>query len=101
MGEIAFIVWRESVEALLVVGILYAWLRTEPEGRRGLPWRQARGTTPARAETHAGWTATAARPTGATAATDGTRVETRILRFFQTMPGPACSWRREHDRMKP
>ena len=38
MGEIAFIVWRESVEALLVVGILYAWLRTEPAGRRGLPW---------------------------------------------------------------
>lgn len=38
MGEIAFIVWRESVEAMLVVGILYAWLRSEPEGRRGLPW---------------------------------------------------------------
>lgn len=38
MTEIAFIVWRESVEALLVVGILYAWLRTTPEGRRGLPW---------------------------------------------------------------
>ena len=36
MGEIAFIVWRESVEALLVVGILYAWLRTEPAGRRDL-----------------------------------------------------------------
>ncbi|MEJ0004035.1 MAG: FTR1 family protein [Pararobbsia sp.] len=27
MGQILFIVWRESVEALLVVGILYAWLR--------------------------------------------------------------------------
>lgn len=38
MEQVAFIVWRESVEALLVVGILYAWLRTSPEGRRGLPW---------------------------------------------------------------
>lgn len=38
MEQVAFIVWRESVEALLVVGILYSWLRTSPEGRRGLPW---------------------------------------------------------------
>ncbi|NGM88486.1 FTR1 family iron permease [Parapusillimonas sp. SGNA-6] len=38
MEQVAFIVWRESVEALLLVGILYAWLRQSPEGRRGLPW---------------------------------------------------------------
>lgn len=38
MDQVAFIVWRESVEALLVVGILYTWLRASPEGRRGLPW---------------------------------------------------------------
>ncbi|MGB6241915.1 MAG: FTR1 family protein [Castellaniella sp.] len=38
MEQVAFIVWRESVEALLVVGILYSWLRSSPEGRRGLPW---------------------------------------------------------------
>ena len=38
MEQVAFIVWRESVEALLVVGILYSWLRASPEGRRGLPW---------------------------------------------------------------
>ncbi|MCK9516630.1 MAG: FTR1 family protein [Ottowia sp.] len=38
METAAFIVWRESVEALLVVGILYAWLRASPAGRRGLPW---------------------------------------------------------------
>ena len=38
MEQVAFIVWRESIEALLVVGILYAWLRASPEGRRGLPW---------------------------------------------------------------
>lgn len=38
MDQVAFIVWRESVEALLVVGILFTWLRASPEGRRGLPW---------------------------------------------------------------
>ena len=38
MDQVAFIVWRESVEALLVVGILYTWLRASPSGRRGLPW---------------------------------------------------------------
>lgn len=38
MDQVAFIVWRESVEALLVVGILYTWLRASPEGRRGMPW---------------------------------------------------------------
>ncbi|ETF03213.1 FTR1 family iron permease [Advenella kashmirensis W13003] len=38
MEQVAFIVWRESVEALLVVGILYTWLRASPEGRRGMPW---------------------------------------------------------------
>jgi high-affinity iron transporter len=26
MGSATFIVWRESVEALLIVGILHAWL---------------------------------------------------------------------------
>lgn len=39
MGQILFIVWRESVEALLVVGILYAWLKNgDDEARRGLPY---------------------------------------------------------------
>lgn len=38
MEQVAFIVWRESIEALLLVGILYAWLRRSPEGREGLPW---------------------------------------------------------------
>ncbi|MBI0327830.1 FTR1 family iron permease [Burkholderia plantarii] len=39
MGQIIFIVWRESVEALLVVGILYAWLRNgDAQARRGLPY---------------------------------------------------------------
>ncbi|KAF1028341.1 MAG: Ferrous iron permease EfeU [Burkholderia plantarii] len=39
MGQIMFIVWRESVEALLVVGILYAWIRNgDAEARRGMPY---------------------------------------------------------------
>ncbi|MBO9352733.1 FTR1 family iron permease [Bordetella petrii] len=38
MEQVLFIVWRESVEALLIVGILYSWLRASPEGRRGLPY---------------------------------------------------------------
>ncbi|KVW80857.1 FTR1 family iron permease [Burkholderia ubonensis] len=37
MGQILFIVWRESVEALLVVGILYAWLKNgDDDARRGI-----------------------------------------------------------------
>ncbi|KVE33525.1 FTR1 family iron permease [Burkholderia sp. TSV86] len=39
MGQILFVVWRESVEALLVVGILYAWLKNSgDDARRGLPY---------------------------------------------------------------
>lgn len=38
MDQVIFIVWRESVEALLVVGILFTWLRSSSAGRRGLPW---------------------------------------------------------------
>jgi len=39
MGQVLFIVWRESVEALLVVGILYAWLNNgDAAARRGLPY---------------------------------------------------------------
>jgi high-affinity iron transporter len=30
MGQVLFIVWRESVEALLVIGLLHAWLRANP-----------------------------------------------------------------------
>ena len=36
MLQSLFIVWRESVEALLVVGILHAWLCHRPEPVRGL-----------------------------------------------------------------
>ena len=38
MEQVLFIVWRESVEAMLVVGILYTWLRATPEGKRGLTY---------------------------------------------------------------
>ncbi len=36
MGNTVFIVWRESVEAMLVIGILYAWLSSRDEVRAGL-----------------------------------------------------------------
>ena len=39
MGQVLFVVWRESVEALLVVGILHAWLKNgDADARRGLPY---------------------------------------------------------------
>ena len=36
MGNALFIVWRESVEAILIVGILYAWICERGGGRIGL-----------------------------------------------------------------
>ena len=36
MGQSMFIVWRESVEALLVIGILHAWLRQQPDNRAAM-----------------------------------------------------------------
>jgi high-affinity iron transporter len=36
MGNALFIVWRETAEAMLVVGILYAWLRRRPDARVGM-----------------------------------------------------------------
>lgn len=34
LAEITFIMWRESIEALLVVGIVYSWLKQLKSGRR-------------------------------------------------------------------
>jgi high-affinity iron transporter len=36
MGNALFIVWRESAEAMLVVGILYAWLRNRADAATGM-----------------------------------------------------------------
>ncbi len=38
MGQVVFILWRESVEALLVVGILHAWLSHTPAAAGGKRW---------------------------------------------------------------
>ncbi|MHB9119668.1 MAG: FTR1 family iron permease [Burkholderiales bacterium] len=38
MENVLFVVWRESVEAVLVIGILYAWLKNNPGAERGIPW---------------------------------------------------------------
>ncbi|MBV8801399.1 MAG: FTR1 family protein, partial [Gammaproteobacteria bacterium] len=34
LSEILFVIWRESVEALLVVGVVYNWLKQLESGRR-------------------------------------------------------------------
>lgn len=34
LGEIVFIIWRECIEALLVVGIVYSWLKHLKTGRK-------------------------------------------------------------------
>jgi high-affinity iron transporter len=36
MGNALFIVWRETAEAMLVVGILYAWLKRRPDAAVGM-----------------------------------------------------------------
>ena len=36
MGNALFIIWRESAEAMLVVGILYAWLKRQPDAAVGM-----------------------------------------------------------------
>jgi len=38
LTQILFVIWRETVEAMLVVGILYAWLSHHPAGARGLKY---------------------------------------------------------------
>jgi len=38
VGQVIFVVCRESIEALLVIGILYAWLSHHPNGHRGKKW---------------------------------------------------------------
>jgi len=38
MGNAIFIIWRETLEAMLVIGILHGWLSARPEARAGFPW---------------------------------------------------------------
>lgn len=38
MTQALFVLWRESAEALLIVGILHAWLRRDAEARAKLRW---------------------------------------------------------------
>lgn len=35
LGQILFVMWRETVEAMLVVGILHAWLAHDPAAKSG------------------------------------------------------------------
>lgn len=36
MGQVIFVVWRECFEALLVIGIIYSWIRQHPDRHRGM-----------------------------------------------------------------
>nr|WP_314263362.1 FTR1 family protein [uncultured Moellerella sp.] len=38
MGQILFVIWRESFEALLVVGIIYAWIKRHPDAKNGIKY---------------------------------------------------------------
>lgn len=38
MGQVLFVVWRESFEALLVVGIIYAWVKRSPAPQQGMKY---------------------------------------------------------------
>ena len=43
MGNAAFIVWRETIEAMLVIGVLHGWLGAQPDWlpdqrRRAMRW---------------------------------------------------------------
>ncbi|ADR52083.1 hypothetical protein CKC_01660 [Candidatus Liberibacter solanacearum CLso-ZC1] len=36
MGQVLFVVWRESFEALLVIGIIYSWIKRHPDVHNGI-----------------------------------------------------------------
>ncbi len=38
MGQVTFVIWRESIEALLLISIIYAWLKQHIDGRHGLKY---------------------------------------------------------------
>ncbi|MBI6542178.1 FTR1 family protein [Proteus vulgaris] len=38
MGQVLFVVWRESFEALLVVGIIYAWIKRSSTPQQGMKY---------------------------------------------------------------
>ncbi|AWS52713.1 MULTISPECIES: FTR1 family iron permease [Providencia] len=38
MGQVLFVVWRESFEALLVIGIIYAWIKRHPDAHNGMKY---------------------------------------------------------------
>lgn len=38
MGQVTFVIWRESIEALLLISIIYAWLKQHTDSRHGLKY---------------------------------------------------------------
>jgi high-affinity iron transporter len=38
MGQVIFVVWRECFEALLVIGIIYAWIKRNQDSKKGMQY---------------------------------------------------------------
>lgn len=38
MEQIIFIMWRESIEALLLISIIYAWIKRQPDAKNGIKY---------------------------------------------------------------
>lgn len=38
MEQIIFIMWRESIEALLLISIIYAWIKRQPDAKKGIKY---------------------------------------------------------------
>ena len=38
MGQVLFVVWRESFEALLVIGIIYSWIKRSPSSKQSMKY---------------------------------------------------------------
>ncbi|MGP1933108.1 MAG: FTR1 family protein, partial [Arsenophonus sp. ET-YP4-MAG3] len=36
MGQVLFVIWRESFEAFLIIGIIYIWIKQHPDANKGI-----------------------------------------------------------------
>ncbi|WP_025819310.1 FTR1 family iron permease [Shewanella marina] len=38
MGQVAFVIWRESIEALLLISIIFAWIKQNADSQQGMKY---------------------------------------------------------------
>ncbi|WP_162048479.1 FTR1 family iron permease [Vibrio taketomensis] len=38
MGQVAFVIWRESIEALLLISIIFAWIKQNDDSQQGMKY---------------------------------------------------------------